>query len=100
MDELARHGPHLFPRSEPTSLHKTSDGIMMTLADGSTHGPFDQAESPPQVQAGYCNTLQVLWAVGRTPATANLNLPAAAVMCVASGHIPVDEFENTNVPGV
>jgi glutathione reductase (NADPH) len=38
--------------------------------------------------------------VGRSPATSKLNLPAAGVNVVASGHIPVDDFENTNVPGV
>jgi hypothetical protein len=43
---------------------------------------------------------QVLWAVGRSPATSKLNLCAAGVNVVASGHIPVDDFENTNVPGV
>ena len=39
-------------------------------------------------------------AVGRSPATSKLNLSAAGVNVVASGHIPVDDFENTNVPGV
>ena len=42
----------------------------------------------------------MLWAVGRSPATQHLNLAAAGVSTVATGHIPVDDFENTNVPGV
>ena len=42
----------------------------------------------------------MLWAVGRSPATQHLNLAAAGVSTVATGHIPVDDFENTNIPGV
>jgi len=84
MEEMGRHGPHLFPKHEPASLSKGPAGITIAFKDGSTQGPFDQ----------------VLWAVGRTPATHQLNLPAAGVSTVASGHIPVDDFENTNVPGV
>jgi hypothetical protein len=42
MQELQQNGPRLCPHSEPMSLSKTSDGITITLKDGSTQGPFDQ----------------------------------------------------------
>jgi hypothetical protein len=45
MDELRRHGPRLFPLSEPASLSKHADGITITLKNGATHGPFDQARA-------------------------------------------------------
>ena len=84
MEEMGRHGPRLFPRHEPASLVRGDGGISITFKDGSSQGPFEQ----------------VLWAAGRSPATQQLNLAAAGVSTVASGHIPVDEFENTNVEGV
>lgn len=42
----------------------------------------------------------LLWAIGRRPLTADLNLGAAGVNVNEHGFIPVDKFENTNVPGV
>jgi glutathione reductase (NADPH) len=43
---------------------------------------------------------QLIWAVGRTPATAGLGLPAAGIETDAQGYVPSDRFENTNVPGI
>lgn len=48
-------------------------------------------------------TLQVdclIWAIGRTPNTAGLQLDAAGVLTDAAGFIPTDAYQNTNVPGV
>lgn len=42
----------------------------------------------------------VIWAIGRTPNTADLNLAAAGVEHDAHGYIPTDEYQNTNVAGV
>ena len=42
----------------------------------------------------------VIWAVGRRPNTASLNLQAAGVSVLGNGVIPVDEYENTNQPGI
>lgn len=41
----------------------------------------------------------VLWAVGRKPATANLNLASMGIE-LNRGFIPVDEWQETTVPGV
>ena len=65
----------------PQSLAKTEQGLELTVADGRRFGPFDG----------------VLWAVGRAPNTAGLNLDAAGVACDASGFVPVDEWQRTNV---
>jgi len=65
----------------PQSLAKTEQGLELTVADGRRFGPFDG----------------VLWAVGRAPNTAGLNLDAAGVACDASGFVPVDGWQRTNV---
>merc|ERR1719376_395558 len=42
----------------------------------------------------------VLWAIGRTPNTADLNLDLAGVETDARGYVKVDEFQNTSNPCV
>ena len=42
----------------------------------------------------------LLWAMGRHANTAALNLAAAGVAARDNGQIPVDAFQNTNVPGI
>jgi glutathione reductase (NADPH) len=52
---------------------------------------------------GAVETLTVdalLWAVGRAPNTAALNLAAAGVRTTTAGHIPTDPYQNTNVAGI
>jgi glutathione reductase (NADPH) len=65
----------------PQSLRKTAKGLELAAADGCRFGPFDG----------------VLWAVGRAPNTASLDLDAAGVACDANGFVPVDEWQRTNV---
>ncbi|MCI0507648.1 MAG: glutathione-disulfide reductase [Gammaproteobacteria bacterium] len=42
----------------------------------------------------------LLWAIGRKPNIEELNLEAAGVELTENGAIKVDEYQNTNVPGV
>ncbi len=42
----------------------------------------------------------LIWAIGRAPATANLNLDAAGVEFDERGYIPCDDFQNTNVKNI
>ena len=42
----------------------------------------------------------VIWAVGRKPNTAELDLQAAGVSVLGNGVVPVDEYENTSQPGI
>ncbi len=42
----------------------------------------------------------LIWAIGRAPATANLNLEAAGIEYDERGYIPCDDFQNTNVKNV
>ncbi|KAJ8066526.1 hypothetical protein OCU04_005582 [Sclerotinia nivalis] len=43
---------------------------------------------------------EVLWAVGRSPDTEDLDLGVAGVLTDEKGHVRVDGFQNTNVEGV
>ncbi|MGH8168562.1 MAG: FAD-dependent oxidoreductase, partial [Woeseiaceae bacterium] len=63
----------------PQSLEKTAAGLELTAADGRRFGPFDG----------------VLWAVGRAPNTAGLDLDAAGVARGAEGFVPVDDWQRT-----
>ncbi len=65
----------------PAGLEKAADGLRLTSADHRTFGPFDG----------------VLWAVGRTPNTSELELDAAGVETDAEGFVPVDDYQQTNV---
>ncbi len=42
----------------------------------------------------------VIWAVGRRPNSARLNLEAVGVERLANGIVVADDFQNTNVPGI
>lgn len=43
---------------------------------------------------------QLIWAIGRRPLSAGLNLDKAGVETDDGGHIPTDTYQNTNVPGI
>ncbi len=43
---------------------------------------------------------QILWAIGRTPNTRNLNLQAAGLQTDAKGFITTDDWQNTYVPHI
>ncbi|KAA8903155.1 hypothetical protein FN846DRAFT_65931 [Sphaerosporella brunnea] len=42
----------------------------------------------------------VIWAIGRKPEVRSLNLPKVGVAQDKKGHIVVDEYQNTSVPGI
>ena len=65
----------------PQALEQTAGGLELVALDGRRFGPFDG----------------VLWAVGRSPNTEDLDLDAAGVAYDASGFVPVDDWQRTNV---
>ena len=66
------------------ALNKTEDGITIQSVEGETISGFDT----------------VIWAVGRAANTRELNLEEAGIEVLRNGIIPVDGYQNTNVPGV
>jgi glutathione reductase (NADPH) len=65
----------------PKALEQTAGGLELVGSDGRRFGPFDG----------------VLWAIGRAANALNLNLDAAGVAYDASGFVPVDDRQRTNV---
>ncbi len=84
MEEMERTNLPLHTGKTPVSLEKTEDGlIQINFEDGSSH-----------------LAQKVLWAIGRKPNVEQLNLEAAGVQLTPSGHIAVDEYQETGVPGI
>ncbi|MGQ7408534.1 glutathione-disulfide reductase [Streptococcus suis] len=84
MEEMERTKLPLHTHKTPSKLEKTPEGkIQIFFEDGTSH-----------------ITDQVLWAVGRKPNTDQLNLEAAGVTLTKSGHIEVNQYQETVVPGI
>lgn len=66
------------------ALERGVDGITIRSAEGEVISGFDT----------------VIWAVGRAANTRELDLEAAGVEVLKNGIIPVDGYQNTNVPGI
>lgn len=83
--EMKKQGLAVVPQATPAAVQKEADGTLtLTLEDGSVHGGFDT----------------VLFAIGREPLVAPLNLDAAGVKTKAGGYIEVDGYQNTAADGV
>ena len=65
----------------PHELSKSADGIRLHAEDGRKFGDYDA----------------VVWAVGRAPKTAGLDLDAAGVEADGYGFVRTDEWQKTNV---
>ena len=85
VEQMAKHGPTLHTMSVPTRVEKHNDGkLTVHLDNGKTVGPVDS----------------LIWAIGREPATDNINLAAAGVEINERGFITTDKYQNTNVDGI
>jgi glutathione-disulfide reductase len=82
--EMQHQGINLQTNFEVATLSNSAEGIIIASTKGKAIGAFDT----------------VIWAVGRRPNTRALNLQSAGVNILTNGIIPVDEYENTNVPGI
>ncbi len=84
VEVMAAEGPTLHTHSIPQEVVKEADGSMtLKFENGETH-----------------NTDVLIWAIGREPTTDTINLEAAGVETNSRGYIKVDEYQNTNVPGI
>ncbi len=81
---MAEHGPTLHTHSVPESLARQDDGSLLL-----------SFENGQQLE-----TDVVIWAIGRTPATADLGLESIGITTDDRGYIPVDDFANTSATGV
>lgn len=84
MQVMKTDGITLHQEAKPQKITKNDDeSLTITLEDGRTE----------QVDC-------LIWAVGRTPATDDLNLEAVGVKRNDKGQIIVDKFQNTNIDGI
>ncbi|HJL40092.1 MAG TPA: glutathione-disulfide reductase [Myxococcales bacterium LLY-WYZ-16_1] len=85
LEHLVEMGVSVEACGELTHVERESDGTLcMHTAEDRRLGGFD------------C----LLWAIGRDPNTPDLGLEHTGVSLTESGHVIVDEFQSTNVPGV
>mgnify|MGYP001575460274 FL=1 len=84
VEVMNAEGPSLHTQAVPKQVDKNSDGsLTLTLENGEQY------------------TVDCLiWAIGRQPATDNLNLQASGVALNEKGCIVVDKFQNTSVSGI
>jgi glutathione reductase (NADPH) len=85
VEQMAKHGPTLHNHSTPERIEKLADGnLMVHLTNGQSVGPVEK----------------LVWAIGRDPATDNINLEQAGVELNDRGFIVTDKYQNTNVEGI
>ncbi|QUJ67562.1 glutathione-disulfide reductase [Photobacterium sp. GJ3] len=84
VDVMNTEGPTLHTHSVPKEVVKEADGsITLHFENGESH-----------------NTDLLIWAIGRHPVTHKINLEATGVATTDKGYIKVDEYQQTNVPGI
>jgi glutathione reductase (NADPH) len=83
MEQMSAAGIEIVSGAVPTSL-RAENGLTIETESAGSHSGFDT----------------VLFAIGRDPNTAELGLEHTDVTRHKSGHIVVDEFQNTRQPGI
>ncbi|MBL4764694.1 MAG: glutathione-disulfide reductase [Colwellia sp.] len=85
VEQMAKHGPTLHNHSTPERIEKLADGnLLVHLTNGQSVGPVEK----------------LVWAIGREPATDNINLALAGVELNERGFIVTDKYQNTNIDGI
>jgi len=84
MDEMSAAGVNFLTCIHMAAVEETGDGKVLVSQDGQRTGPFDE----------------VVWAIGRDANTGGLGLAQAGVETAADGTVPVDQWQDTNVPRV
>lgn len=83
-NEMRQQGIELNLGVEVNALEQREDGICVATKQGAQFAGFDS----------------VIWAIGRRPNTASLNVELAGVKRLDNGLIPTDDYQNTNVDGI
>ena len=83
-EEMRASGIEIVTRAVPRALSRGDGGLELETADGRSFNGFDA----------------LVWAIGRSPATAALGCTAAGLAVNAEGYLAVDEYQNTSVRGV
>jgi glutathione reductase (NADPH) len=103
---LAERGPEILRRFDPmlgASLAEEMSKAGATILREFEVGRVDRADGELVLTALDGRSARgdlLLWAVGRTPATEGFGLGELGVVLDEHGHVVVDPFQNTSVPGV
>lgn len=84
LEELREQGVRIVTGFSPVRLEKSSQGLSLTGDDGRAVSGFES----------------LIWAVGRRPNIADLDLPAQGVELNARGYIQADKWEQTTAERV
>jgi glutathione reductase (NADPH) len=84
MDQMRRDGIRIETGAVPAAVCRTDGGLELQTTDGRCLGGYDM----------------LLWAIGRSPNSTGLELERAGVLTDTEGFIPVNEWQDTNVPGI
>lgn len=84
LEVMETEGPQLHTHAVPKAVIKNADGSLTLQLENGTEQTVDT----------------LIWAIGREPATDNLNLAVTGVELNEKGYIKVDKFQNTNVKGI
>ena len=84
MEQMLDDGINLMAGTEVVALERNGHGITVRCTDGQELAGFDT----------------VIWAIGRSPNTASLDLGAAGVGVDRQGFILTDDYQNSNVDGI
>ncbi len=85
MEQMRADGIEVLTGTRVTAVARASDGGLSIGTSGG--GETREVDT-------------LLWAIGREPNSAALDLGACGVRCDPQGHVPVDAFQATTVPGV
>ena len=84
MDTMQKSGIALDTGVIPASVSETDDGLVLMAEDGREFGPVDT----------------LVWAIGRSPNTATLDVGKAGVNMDERGFVPTDDMQATNVENI
>ncbi len=84
MEAMLEDGISILPMTRIERVERDGDSLRFDLDNGQRLDGFEQ----------------LIWAIGREPNADGLDLAAAGVETDARGFIVVDEWQNTNVPGI
>jgi len=85
MQHLRADAVEFFTNTQIVGLAREGGGsLTLSCASGTRLGGFDS----------------VIWAVGRSPLTAELDLPATGLESDEMGYVRTDDFQETGVPGI
>ncbi|GGA36570.1 glutathione-disulfide reductase [Dyella nitratireducens] len=82
--QMQSHGIRIVRNTQIKAARGQPGEVTLEATGGVEHGIYDA----------------VLWAVGRVPNSDDLGLEQLGVECDEAGHVLVDAFQNTSVPGI